>query len=83
MRRRMPYATLAVVVALVVTVSYLSSDKFVASSFYLAWTFLLAVFLVVTVLRGRAEAHFPAQAPAPGPPERVLQASAETSIPRI
>ena len=83
MRRRMPYATLAVVVALVVTVSYLSSDKFIASSFYLAWTVPLAVFLVLTVLRGRAEAHVPAQAPAPGPPERVLQASADTFIPRI
>ena len=84
MRRRMPYATLAVMAALVVTTSYLSSNYFIASSFYLAWTFPLGVYLVVTVLRGRrTEAAVPAQAPAPGPPERVLHANAAASIPRI
>ena len=68
-RRRLPYTTLAVTAALAVTNSFLKPrDEFLASLFYLGWTYALAIYLMAVVVR-RPE-------PSPGRPERVLQAGA-------
>ena len=68
-RRRLPYTTLAVTAALAVTNSFLTPrDEFLASLFYLGWTYALAIYLMAVVVR-RPQ-------PSPGRPERVLQAGA-------
>jgi hypothetical protein len=48
-RRRLPYATLAATVSLIVTNSFIAGTA--ASAFYVAWTAALAVVLVVVLRR--------------------------------
>jgi hypothetical protein len=63
-RRRLPYATLATVGALLVTNSYIAeySHFYVASVVYFLWTFALATYLVAAVVRRSGSA--PVAAPA-------------------
>ena len=77
-RRRLPYTTLAVTAALVVTNSFLTPsvtnsfltlrDAFWASLFYLGWTYALAIYLMAVVVR---RPH-----PSPARPERVFRTGA-------